>query len=147
MLVSQPSVSIETETTQRTPSPRRPGLPTVFMTSRKSSASDTASAAAPAPSCAAFSRALQGFDAGNPQPRRLVVLGRLILLFAPERFFALARRALAIAVVRLVVDDDDILQGQKLAAGALQHRALGLGRDRGLAATLQQARGRLWRPP
>ena len=57
--------------------------------------------------------ALQGFDAGNPEPRRLVVLGRLVLLFASGRFFSLTRRALAIAVVRLVVDDDDILQRQE----------------------------------
>ena len=37
VLASQPSVSIETETTQRMLSPRRPGLPTVFMTSRRRS--------------------------------------------------------------------------------------------------------------
>ena len=37
VLASQPSVSIETETTQRMDSPSRPGLPTVFMTSRSSS--------------------------------------------------------------------------------------------------------------
>ena len=34
VLVSQPSVSIDTETTQRICSPRRPGRPTVFITSR-----------------------------------------------------------------------------------------------------------------
>ena len=39
VLASQPSVSIETETTQRMCSPSRPGLPTVFITSRSSSAS------------------------------------------------------------------------------------------------------------
>ena len=35
VLVSQPSVSMETETTQRICSPSRPGRPTVFITSRK----------------------------------------------------------------------------------------------------------------
>ena len=37
VLASQPSVSIETETTQRICSPSWPGLPTVFMTSRSRS--------------------------------------------------------------------------------------------------------------
>jgi len=45
VLVSHPSVSIETETTQRTCSPSRPGLPTVFMTSRSRSSSVIFSAA------------------------------------------------------------------------------------------------------
>ena len=35
LLASHPSVSIETETTQRMLPPSVPGLPTVFMTSRK----------------------------------------------------------------------------------------------------------------
>jgi hypothetical protein len=39
VLASQPSVSIETETTQRTCSPSLPGLPTVFITSRSRSSS------------------------------------------------------------------------------------------------------------
>ena len=39
VLASQPSVSIETETTQRTCSPRRSFLPMVFMTSRRRSSS------------------------------------------------------------------------------------------------------------
>ena len=37
VFTSHPSVSIETETTQRILSPSWPGLPTVFMTSRKRS--------------------------------------------------------------------------------------------------------------
>ena len=48
VLVSHPSVSIETETTQRTVSPRRPTRPTVFMTSRSRSSSVIGSAALPA---------------------------------------------------------------------------------------------------
>ena len=39
VLASQPSVSIETVTTHLICSPRRPGLPTVFMTSRSRSSS------------------------------------------------------------------------------------------------------------
>ena len=39
VLVSQPSVSIDTETTQRICSPSRPGRPTVFITSRSNALS------------------------------------------------------------------------------------------------------------
>ena len=56
VLVSQPSVSMETETTQRICSPRRPGRPTVFITSRSSALSLASPCAAPAPSRAASSR-------------------------------------------------------------------------------------------
>ena len=48
VLVSQPSVSIDTETTQRICSPSRPVRPTVFMTSRSNSPS-VGSAVSPAP--------------------------------------------------------------------------------------------------
>ena len=44
VLASQPSVSIETETTQRMDSPRRPSLPTVFMVSLSRSSSESFSA-------------------------------------------------------------------------------------------------------
>jgi len=47
VFASQPSVSMLTLTTQRTPSPRRPGLPTVFMTSRRRSSSVILSMSAP----------------------------------------------------------------------------------------------------
>src|SRR5450759_5197183 len=47
VVASQPSVSIETETTQRTCSPSRPGLPIVFMTSRRRSSSVISSADRP----------------------------------------------------------------------------------------------------
>ena len=47
VLASQPSVSMETLTTQRTGSPSLPGLPTVFMTSRRRSVSETSSRARP----------------------------------------------------------------------------------------------------
>ena len=47
VLASQPSVSIETDTTHRTSSPRRPGLPTVFITSRSRSSSVSSSGSRP----------------------------------------------------------------------------------------------------
>ena len=47
VLASQPSVSIETLTTQRTCSPSGPRLPTVFITSRSSSLSSIFSTSAP----------------------------------------------------------------------------------------------------
>jgi hypothetical protein len=66
-------------------------------------------------------------------------LARLVPFFASERVFAFPRRSLTITMVRLVVDDDDILQLQKRAVGALKHRAFGLDGDRGLASPLQQS--------
>ena len=53
---SQPSVSIETETTHRIDPPRAPGLPTVFMTSRSRSWSDRCSACRRSPVRATISR-------------------------------------------------------------------------------------------
>ena len=44
VLASQPSVSMETDTTQRIDSPNRSGLPTVFITSRSNSWSERFSA-------------------------------------------------------------------------------------------------------
>ena len=44
VLASHPSVSMETETTQRMSLPRRPSFPTVFMTSRRTSTSSISSA-------------------------------------------------------------------------------------------------------
>ena len=57
VLASQPSVSMETETTQRIEPPSWPGLPTVFMTSRSSSWSVMFSA------CAAIAGALDDLAA------------------------------------------------------------------------------------
>ena len=56
MLASQPSVSMETETTQRMSPPRVPGLPTVFMTSRSNSWSDRFSASRAFPVRSTISR-------------------------------------------------------------------------------------------
>ena len=47
VLASHPSVSIDTDTTQRTCSPSRPRLPTVFITSRRRSSSVRLSTSAP----------------------------------------------------------------------------------------------------
>ena len=64
VLVSHPSVSIETETTHRTCSPSRPSLPTVFMTSRSRSWSVMFSTAFA--SCRALADvALELFDLGS----------------------------------------------------------------------------------
>ncbi len=51
VLASQPSVSMATDTTQRMCSPRRPGLPTVFITSRRMSSSVISSVLRPGKRC------------------------------------------------------------------------------------------------
>ena len=75
----------------------------------------------------------------NPQTRRLVVLDRFVFLLALEGAFIVALWAFAVTMMRLVVDDDDVLQRHQLAAGALQHRTLGFDGDGGLAPALQQS--------
>ena len=82
--------------------------------------------------------ALDGLDARDPQPRRLVVLFRLLLVLALELFAVVGLRLLAVAVMRLVVEDDDVLQPHQVAAGALQHLAFGFERVQRGAAPLQQ---------
>ncbi len=47
VLASHPSVSMDTDTTQRTSSPSLPGLPTVFITSRSRSSSVSSSTSRP----------------------------------------------------------------------------------------------------
>jgi hypothetical protein len=56
VLASQPSVSMETDTTQRMEPPSRPALPTVFMTSRSRSWSVSLSASARLPVRSMISR-------------------------------------------------------------------------------------------
>ena len=47
-------------------------------------------------------------------------------------------RLLAVAVVRLVVEDEDVLHAHQVGHDALDHLALGLERVQRLAAALQQ---------
>ena len=51
---------------------------------------------------------LDGFDAGDPEAGRFVVLLGLRFLVAFKLVFFVGQRALAIAVVGLVVDDDGV---------------------------------------
>lgn len=143
VLTSQPLVSIETETTQRTCSPSLPAFPTVFMTSRSRSSSvssstsrpgkrarysdlnSSISAAAmvlksalmPSPdsSCSLSTRMLFGRDvqrpscleAAAPHPGVLVAARGLGALIRAQGL-VLGIRLPPVAVVRLVVDDDDV---------------------------------------
>ena len=65
VLASQPSVSMETETTQRTCSPSLPGLPTVFSTSRIRSSSVSSSASRPGKRCAVLGLELLDLGGGE----------------------------------------------------------------------------------
>ena len=74
--------------------------------------------------------ALHGLDSGNPQPRGLDILLRLLPFVAFARSFLGLAIFLPIAVVRLVVQHEDVLQPQQSGADSLQHLAFGLhGRD------------------
>lgn len=69
--------------------------------------------------------ALQGLDTGNPQPCRLVVLFRLLPILCCKPLFFTVACFFAIAVMRLVVDNNDILHAEQIFARALQHFAFG----------------------
>ena len=103
VLVSQPSVSIDTETTQRICSPSRPARPTVFITSRSSSLSLVSPWPPPAPSRAgelalelldlgagrvaeAFVERIAGFDlAGVDQQRARARQAAAMLVVVAEQ--------------------------------------------------------------
>ena len=74
--------------------------------------------------------ALDGLDAGDPEAGGFVVLLGFFLLFAFEVFvlFEPAGDFVAVAVVGLVVDDQDVLEAHEVGHDALEHLAFGLGR-------------------
>ena len=79
-----------------------------------------------------------GFDPRNPQPGGFSVLFGFLPVVAFEFAFLLLARLLAVAVVRLIVEDQDVLHAHELGHDPLQHLSLGLqGRER-LASSLEQ---------
>ena len=81
---------------------------------------------------------LDDLDAGDPEPRGLVVLLGLVLVLALQVLLVAGIGLLAVAVVRLVVEDDDALHAHQLGHDALEHLSLALERVQRLAAALQQ---------
>ena len=93
------------------------------------------------PSCA-----VHGFQAGNPEPGRLVVLLGFLLLVALQFLVVLVLRLFAVAVVRLVVEDEDVLHAHEVGHDPLDHLAFGFKGVQLLAPPLEQgttARGEL----
>ena len=89
--------------------------------------------------------AVHRFEAGDPEPRRLVVLLGLLLLVALQVLVVGVLRLLAVAVVRLVVEDEDVLHAHQLGHHPLEHLAFGFERVAApRRAPLQQLRGRPW---
>jgi len=72
--------------------------------------------------------AADGFEPANPHPRGLAVfLGFHPLVSGEPALFAFPR-LLAIAVMRLIVDDEDPLHSHQFRHDPLEHLALGLQR-------------------
>src|SRR5699024_3117639 len=71
---------------------------------------------------------LDGLDAADPDSGFLVALFRLSSLVTVELFRRQGRSA-TIAVMRLVVDDDDLLLRTQLATDATDHLVVGLAED------------------
>ena len=77
------------------------------------------------------------FTASRPEiqsARRLVVLLGLLPLVAFQILVVVLCRLLAVAVVRLVVDDEDVLHAHQVGHHALEHLAFGFQRVQLLAA-------------
>ena len=72
--------------------------------------------------------AVHRLEPGDPDARGLVVLLGLLPLVALELFVVLRDRLLAVAVVRLVVEDEDVLHAHQVGHDALDHLAFGLQR-------------------
>ena len=77
--------------------------------------------------------AVHRFEAGNPEARGLVVLLGLLPLVALQVLVVGLVRLLAVAVVRLVVEDEDVLHAHQVGHDALEHLAFGLQRVQFLA--------------
>ncbi|MGB7044308.1 MAG: hypothetical protein WBD65_05185 [Methylocella sp.] len=79
-------------------------------------------------------RAVHGIEARNPEARRLVVLFGLFLLVALQVRVVRVFWFLAIAMVRLVIDDENVLHAHQVRHHALDHLAVSLLRVQVLAA-------------
>ena len=77
--------------------------------------------------------AVHGLQAGDPEPGGLVVLLGLLLLVALQVLVVRFLRLFAVAVVRLVVEDEDVLHAHQLGHDPLEHLAFGLERVERLA--------------
>ena len=88
--------------------------------------------------------AVDRLQAGNPQAGGFVVLFGFLLVVALQRLVVRVVRLLAVAVVRLVVDDEDVLHAHQVGHDALEHLAFGLQRVR-ISSPVRPLSS--WRPP
>jgi len=82
--------------------------------------------------------AVDRFQPRNPETRRLVVLVGFLFVVTFEVAFFVDAWPLAIAVVRLVIDGEDILEPHQVRHDALEHLALGFQGHQFRPASLQQ---------
>ena len=72
--------------------------------------------------------AVHRFEAGDPEARGLVVLLGFLPLVALQVLVVGVRRLLAVAVVRLVVEHEDVLHAHQVGHDPLEHLAFGFQR-------------------
>ena len=82
--------------------------------------------------------ALEHLDAANPQPRRLVLGNGLLPVVAFQFTDVLVVRLFPVAMMCLVVDDDDVLEAHQFFGDAPDHLAFGFLRRNRRVATLQK---------
>ncbi len=69
--------------------------------------------------------AVHGFQAGDPEPGRLVVLLSFFLFVSREFLVVLVARLRTVAVVRLVVENENVLHAHEVGHHPLEHLAFG----------------------
>src|SRR5690606_14873224 len=79
------------------------------------------------------------FEAADPETGGLVILLRLLLVVALELVRFVCARLLAVAVVGLVVENEESLDAQQVRHYSLEHLAFGFQRVQGGAATLEKS--------
>ena len=83
--------------------------------------------------------AVDGLKSGNPQTCGFVVFLGFFLFVALQVFIIIGGRLLTVAVMRLVVDNQNVLHAHQVRHDALQHLAFGFQGQRSVAgAALQQ---------
>ena len=82
--------------------------------------------------------ALDSFKSGNPEPCGLVILLGFLFVVALQVLDLVYIRLLAVTVMRLVIEHEDVLQAHQAGHHPLDHLSFGFQRIQLLPATLEQ---------
>ena len=89
--------------------------------------------------------AVYRFQAGNPDAGGLVVLLRFLLVVTFQFVIVLRSGLLAVAVMRLIVQHQDVLHAHQIGHDPLEHLPFGFEGVQFFATPLKQVSGHLWK--